>query len=109
LAGLELRVPDTALRPLGAGTYYQHQLVGCEVETRVGERIGAVTRVDGGAGGSLLAIDGAYGEILVPFADEICVEVDIAAKRIRIDPPEGLLELNERSAGPRRGTRPHDR
>jgi len=59
--------------------------------------------VDGGAGGSLLAIDGPRGEILIPFAVDICVEVDLAARRIRIDPPDGLLELNERGpakAGP---------
>jgi ribosomal 30S subunit maturation factor RimM len=43
----------------------------------------------------VLAIDGPRGEILIPFAVDICVEIDVAAKRIRIDPPEGLLELNE--------------
>jgi 16S rRNA processing protein RimM len=107
LAGLELRVPETELRPLSSGAYYQHQLVGCVVETRAGERIGPVVRVDGGAGGSLLAIDGAHGEILVPFAADICVDVDVAAKRIRIDPPAGLLELNARVAKPVDGSRSH--
>jgi hypothetical protein len=27
----------------------------------------------------------------------ICTEIDVNEKRIRIDPPEGLLELNERN------------
>lgn len=97
LAGLELRVPEEALQPLGDGVYYQHQLVGCVVETATGTRIGEVRRVDGGAGGSLLAVNGARGEILIPFAQHICVEVDVPGRRIRIDPPEGLLELNERN------------
>ena len=96
LAGLELRVPEDTLRTLGEGAYYQHQLVGCVVETAAGTRIGEVRRVDGGAGGSLLVVNGSRGEILIPFALHICVEVDIPARRIRIDPPEGLLELNER-------------
>ena len=95
LCGAELRVPEETLRPLEAGTYYVHQLVGCGVETAAGERIGEVARVDGGAAGSLLAIDGPRGEILIPLARDICVEIDVEAKRIRIDPPEGLLELNE--------------
>ena len=95
LAGLELRVPEEALPALGAGVYYQHQLVGCEVKTVAGATIGEVSRVDGGAGGSLLAVRGARGEVLIPLAQHICVEVDVAAKRIRIDPPDGLLELNE--------------
>jgi 16S rRNA processing protein RimM len=95
LAGVELRVPEESLQELPDGAFYQFQLVGCAVETTNGERVGDVARVDGGAGGSVLAIDGPRGEILIPFAVDICVEIDVAAKRIRIDPPEGLLELNE--------------
>jgi 16S rRNA processing protein RimM len=96
LAGLELRVPEEALQPLADGMYYQHQLVGCSVETRTGDGIGLVTRVEGGAGGSLLVVQGERDEILVPFATDICVDVDVVAKRIRIEPPEGLLDLNVR-------------
>ena len=95
LAGLELRVPEESLRPLEAGRYYEHQLVGCSVETADGARVGAVARVDSGAGGSRLVVEGARGEILVPLAVDICVEIDVAARRIRIAPPEGLLELSE--------------
>jgi 16S rRNA processing protein RimM len=97
LAGLELRVPEDALQTLDAGLYYQHQLVGCAVETVGGERIGDVSRVDGGAGGSVLAVRGARGEVLIPFAEHICVEIDVGARRIRVDPPDGLLELNEKT------------
>ena len=95
LAGLELRIPEDALQPLAEHTYYRHQLVGCGVETVSGERVGEVRRVEGGVGGSLLVVDGARGEVLVPLTLAICVEIDVAAKRIRIEPPEGLLELNE--------------
>ena len=97
LAGLELRVPEESLQSLAAGAYYQHQLVGCGVETVTGTPVGTVVRVDGGAGGSLLAVAGARGEILIPLAQHICVEVDVAARRITVDPPDGLLELNERN------------
>ena len=96
LAGLELRVPEDSLQPLAEGTYYQHQLIGCVVETATGERIGEVARVDGGAAGSLLAIDGPNGEILIPLAMDITTMVDVGAKRIVVRPPEGLLELNEK-------------
>ena len=95
LSGLELRIPEDALQPLADHTYYQHQLVGCAVETTGGEQVGDVTRVDGGLAGSLLAVQGSRGEVLVPLTLAICVEIDIAAKRIRIEPPDGLLELNE--------------
>jgi 16S rRNA processing protein RimM len=95
LAGLELRVPEEALQPLEAGQYYAHQLVGCSVETTQGIAVGSVTTVETGAGGSRLVVDGARGEILVPLAVEICVSIDVAGRKIRIEPPEGLLELNE--------------
>ena len=108
LSGLELRVPEETLQPLDAHTYYQHQLVGCRVEAANGERVGEVTRIEGGISGSLLVVEGSRGEILVPLTQAICVEIDVAAKRIRIDPPEGLLELNERRQpveGSRQGKR----
>lgn len=95
LAGVQLWVPAGSLKPLDPGTYYEHQLVGCLVETVDGEQVGEVARVEGGAAGSLLVVTGARGEVLVPLAAHICVEVDVDARRIRIDPPAGLLELNE--------------
>ena len=45
---------------------------------------------------SRLVIEGRLGEIQVPLAAAICIEVNVDAKRIVIDPPEGLLELNSR-------------
>ena len=97
LAGLELRVPEETLRPLEPGRYYEHQLVGCIVETVDGIVLGPVVRVEGGPGGSRLAVDRVGEEILIPLAVEICVEIDVAAGRIRIEPPEGLLDLNRRT------------
>ena len=96
LAGVELRVPESELQPLQEGSYYQHQLVGCVVETLSGASVGTVQRVDGGAAGSLLVVAGERGEVLVPMVASICVTIDVEARRIVIDPPDGLLELNER-------------
>jgi len=105
LAGQELRVPEDALQPLEAGQFYHHQLVGCVVETIDGDPVGEVERVEGGAGGSRLVIGGRRGEILIPLAAEICVDIDVAAGKIRIAPPEGLLELNENSRQQTAGSR----
>ena len=94
LIGTELRIPEEALQPLSGGTYYHHQLIGCAVDTVGGERVGEVVRVGGGSSGSLLEIEGPRGQVLVPLAAEICVDIDVRGKRIRIDPPEGLLDVN---------------
>lgn len=96
LAGLELRIPSEQIAALPAGTFYRHDLVGCRVETAAGETVGAVRDVEGTIGGSRLVVDGPRGEILIPLAAAICTTIDPAARRIVIDPPEGLLELNAR-------------
>jgi 16S rRNA processing protein RimM len=96
LAGTELRVPREWLAPLPAGTFYRHDLIGCQVETIDGRRVGVVAAVEGDIGGSRLVVDTSRGELLVPLAAEICPTIEPAAKRIVIAPPEGLLELNQR-------------
>jgi hypothetical protein len=32
--------------------------------------------------------------VLIPLAADICVGIDVASQRIRVDAPEGLLDLN---------------
>lgn len=87
-------VDADALTPLAAGQYYLHDLVGCAVETVEGRHVGPVAVVYTGAAQAVLGITGPAGEILVPMAGDICREVDVAARRIVIAPPEGLLEAN---------------
>jgi 16S rRNA processing protein RimM len=95
LAGAELRVPEEQLATLEAGTYYLHQLVGCRVETAAGQVVGDVTRVEGGSGAGVLAVEGQRGEVLIPFAASLCPTIDVARRVIVVDAPEGLLEVNE--------------
>jgi 16S rRNA processing protein RimM len=97
LAGLELRVPLNTLAPLPDGVFYRHDLIGCRVETTSGGTVGVVADVEGSMTGSRLVVDGTSGEVLIPLAAEICREIDPRAKRIVIDPPEGLIALNARS------------
>ena len=96
LAGLELRVPLVALAAVPQNVFYRHDLIGCRVETTSGGTVGVVSDVEGTMAGSRLVIDGVGGEILIPLAAEICREIEPAAKRIVIDPPDGLIELNNR-------------
>lgn len=96
LAGLELRVPATALAPLPPGVFYRHDLVGCRVETTAGEAVGEVARVEGEMGTSRLVVGTPGGEVLIPLAEAICVSIDTAARRVVVDPLPGLLELNRR-------------
>jgi 16S rRNA processing protein RimM len=93
LAGSALRMPASALGPLPDGTYYRHDLVGCEVRDTTGALIGRVTRVEGTLDRSHLVVPRQGGEAMIPLVDGICVSVDLAARQIVVDPPEGLLDL----------------
>jgi 16S rRNA processing protein RimM len=83
------------------GEIWLSELVGCVVEdARTGRSLGHVTgwQEYGGPFVTLEVTADSGGEpALVPFVKAICVEVDPGGRKIRIDPPEGLLDLN---AGP---------
>jgi 16S rRNA processing protein RimM len=83
-----------ALESLPEGTFYHHDLIGCEVVDNRGQTIGTVASVEGTLGASRLAVTGGHGEILIPLVADICERIDVAGKRIVVNPPEGLLELN---------------
>jgi 16S rRNA processing protein RimM len=95
LHGVEIRVPPETQAALPDGQFYHHALIGCEVVTVDGREIGTVKAVEGAPGAQHLVI-GADGrkDVLVPLAWSICVEIDPVGKRIAIDPPDGLIELN---------------
>ncbi|HEY7473745.1 MAG TPA: ribosome maturation factor RimM [Vicinamibacterales bacterium] len=95
LRGQELRIPSEALRPTAPGAYYVHDLIGCRVTTATGEVVGTVEQVRLDAGTPLLSVRARTGEVLVPLAEDICREIDVAGKRIVIDAPDGLIDLNE--------------
>jgi 16S rRNA processing protein RimM len=96
LRGKEVRIPLGERPTLPQGEYYQSDVVGCEVVDRAsGELVGQVKGWQECGGPALLVVAGAEGkEILVPFAGSICVEIDTAARRIRVDLPEGLKDIN---------------
>jgi 16S rRNA processing protein RimM len=103
LQGRLLLVPGEQRVKLGADQYYISDLIGCQVLSNE-RRIGEVIRVEPTGGADLLCVRPAEGaknssEILIPFAQEICPEVDVVARRIVIEPPEGLLALNDEGAG----------
>lgn len=72
--------------------FYDSALIGCEVFDDDG-LVGAVTEVAHLPAQDMLVIRAADDrEVLVPFIEEFVPTVDIAAKRIVISPPEGLMD-----------------
>ncbi|MEJ7615549.1 MAG: ribosome maturation factor RimM [Pyrinomonadaceae bacterium] len=94
LIGCELAVPEEESVALSEDEFFHWQLEGCVVETIDGRELGRVREViETGAVPVLLIADGGDHEHLIPLAEEICVEINIDRKLIRVDPPAGLLEM----------------
>lgn len=93
LAGAVVKVPATEQAPLPEGSYYHHQLIGCRVVTREGDRLGVVTAVQGEGEAARLIVRGSRAEVMIPLAREMC-EIDVGAKEIVVTPPDGLLDVN---------------
>jgi 16S rRNA processing protein RimM len=95
LQGADILVPESERALPEEGEYSHADLIGSSV-VRIagGELVGVVVGVEEYGGPPLLRLKSADGrEILVPFARAICREIDVAAKIIRVELPEGLTEL----------------
>ena len=89
--GAEVRIPIEERLKLEPGEFYHSDLIGCEViERGSGQSLGNVTGWKDGGGSGLLEV----GDLWIPFARSICVTIDIAARRIEVELPEGLKDLN---------------
>jgi 16S rRNA processing protein RimM len=95
LIGSELQVPSAERADLEAGWTYVSDLVGCTVLDHARE-IGRIEDVQFGAGEAplLIVADGAGKKFDVPFAEAYLEGVDIAQRQVRMNLPEGMLEVN---------------
>lgn len=94
LVGGRVVISEQDLKPLIDGEFFEHQLIGSDAVSLEGQNLGQVTRLLRTGGTDVLVLRSGDGrERLIPFADEICVSVDVNAKLITVDLPDGLLQL----------------
>ncbi len=94
LVRCELQVPRSERAPLEPGVTYVSDLVGCELFDRGGS-VGRIADVRFGAGEApLLVVGSGRQELEIPFAQEFLVRVNLVEKRIEMNLPEGLLDVN---------------
>ena len=93
LVGRLVAVPEAEALPLGPGQFYPWQLEGARVVTEDGRDVGQVARIDPSPGHDLWVVRDGDREHLIPAVPAIVLEVDIAAGRVVIRPPDGLLDL----------------
>jgi len=98
---MEIQIPISDRPTLPQGSYYVTDLIGCEMQEADGTPLGKIRDVDRFGeevrGTPILVVDAPSGELLVPLAQDICVNVDIGARRVTVHLPEGLADLNRKS------------
>ena len=94
LRGTRLYAPREALPSLPDDEFYHADLIGLTALDTGGATLGKVAAVLNHGAGDLLELrgPGLKGSVLVPFTRAAVPTVDLAAGRIIIDPPEGLLD-----------------
>jgi len=115
LQGLNVQIPIEQRATLPSGSYFVSDLIGCSVFelptvaptlssspcslVEVPAWLGQVRDVyfpgEGQPGTPLLALDTLQGELLIPLAADICRKIDLSARRIEVELPEGLSDLND--------------
>lgn len=78
--------------PLEEDEVYLYQLIGLEVETEHGEKLGKLSDVlETGANDVYIVQSPRYGEILIPVLDHTILKTDLEAGIMVVHIPEGLL------------------
>jgi 16S rRNA processing protein RimM len=95
LIGSELQVPAAERAGLEPGWNYVSDLIGCTVLDHTRE-VGRIEDVQFGAGEAplLIVANGAGKKFDVPFAEAYLEGVDLAQRQVRMNLPEGMLEIN---------------
>jgi 16S rRNA processing protein RimM len=86
-----LEVPEEELKPLSEGEYYQFQILGLEVRTTEGQRLGKVSQILSTGGSDVFVVHGEVGELLIPSVDDVIRAIDLDGGWMEVELVEGLL------------------
>jgi len=90
-----VEIPEEEARPLEEDEYFLHDLAGLTLIDAEGRERGIVTEAYEGGGGILLNVKRPDGrEFELPFAADLCTEIDLTARRMVVSLPEGIEDLD---------------
>jgi 16S rRNA processing protein RimM len=95
LIGCLVQIPMGQAVKLPEGTYFDHDLVGCSVRDIHGNYLGVVDNILRITGNNQLVVKDREKEVLIPAVGSICTRISIEKKQIIVDPPEGLMDLDQ--------------
>lgn len=91
--GWLLKVAETERAPLEEGEYYYSQIISCTVVTDEGETLGEIKEILAPGANHVWVVARPKGkDVLLPVIDDVVLEVDVEAKRVRVHLLEGLID-----------------
>jgi len=94
LRGCLIQVPIDEAIPLEEGQYFEHQIIGLEVWTVASDHLGRIDEIIHTGSNEVYVVHGAgpdLNEILIPAIAGVVLEIDLAAGRLVVELPEGLI------------------
>jgi 16S rRNA processing protein RimM len=93
LVGCELYLPLTMLPKLSDRQFYFHEIIGFTVEDTHYGYIGIVYGVNDSTPQALLEVQKENKQLFIPITDHLVKKIDRNNKKIKIEAPEGLIDL----------------
>jgi len=92
LRGAQVLVATADLPPVQAGEFYYYQVIGCDVLTTDGLRVGAIEEVFSNGANEVWVVREGKAEVLVPVIADVVKIIDLEAHKITIEAVPGLLD-----------------
>ncbi|WP_077300253.1 ribosome maturation factor RimM [Virgibacillus pantothenticus] len=91
--GCELKIPQSQQAELAEHEFYYHEIIGCTMVTQAGEEIGTITEILSPGANDVWVVERKNGKnALIPYIEDVVIDVDVEAKKVTISPMEGLLD-----------------
>jgi len=89
----ELYLPLELLPKLEGNKFYFHEVVGFEIIDKTFGKVGTIVSINDSTAQALFEVDRDGTELLIPMNDEFIVKVNREEKSIKVDLPDGLIDL----------------
>ncbi|GAA0612437.1 ribosome maturation factor RimM [Virgibacillus siamensis] len=88
-----LKITSEQLTELDENEFYYYEIIGCDVYTVNDEKVGVIKEIlSPGANDVWVVKRHQEKDALLPFIEDVVKQVDISAKKVIIEPMEGLLD-----------------
>jgi len=92
LQGGRLKIPRQQAMPLAADEFYHFEVVGFEIRTTAGQKLGLVEEVMSFPANDVLLVKNPEREYLIPVIKDVLKKIDRSAAQITIEVIDGLLD-----------------